>query len=100
VATTHGRAGCLALVDGRLEHVPAFAVPVLDTTGAGDVFHAGYAFARAKGHPWLACLEFGAATAALKCRDWGGRRGLPTLVEVEELLRTGARRSDSPGLSL
>jgi sulfofructose kinase len=96
VAMTFGEAGCVALVGGRLQHVPAFAVPVKDTTGAGDAFHAGYAFARARGDPWTDCLVFGSAVAALKCRDWGGRRGLPTLAEVERLLRSGRRRCETP----
>jgi sugar/nucleoside kinase (ribokinase family) len=92
VALTCGAGGCLALDGDALVMVPAFAVPVRDTTGAGDAFHAGYAYALAAGRPWLAALDFGAATAALKCRDWGGRRALPTLAEVEALLAGGSRR--------
>jgi len=99
VAMTFGEAGVLALAeDGRgMTHVPAFAVPVVDTTGAGDAFHAGYAFARMRGDAWLEALEFGAAVAALKCRDWGGRRGLPGAQEAERLRRHGARRTEVPG---
>lgn len=98
VAMTFGEAGVLALTeDGRgLVHVPAFDVPVVDTTGAGDAFHAGYAFARMRGESWLEALEFGAAVAALKCRDWGGRRGLPGLPEVEQLRSNGTRRAEIP----
>lgn len=98
VAMTFGAAGALALdEDGREAfHVPAYAVAVRDTTGAGDVFHAGYAFARARGDCWRASLELGAAVAALKCRDWGGRRGLPTLAEAEQLRAQGAPRSELP----
>jgi sugar/nucleoside kinase (ribokinase family) len=72
--------------------VPAFDVPVIDTTGAGDAFHAGYAFARAKGEDLGSCLEWGSAVAGLKCRDWGGRRGLPDRSEVVQLLAAGIRR--------
>jgi sugar/nucleoside kinase (ribokinase family) len=96
VGLTCGSAGCLALVGEAIQHVPAFRVPVRDTTGAGDAFHAGYAFARARGDDWLDCLEFGSAVAALKCRDLGGRRALPCVTEVEALRATGARRSDRP----
>jgi sulfofructose kinase len=96
VAMTFGQAGVLALAGDRIVHVPAFDAPVTDTTGAGDVFHAGYAWARADGRDWLACLEFGGAAAALKCRDWGGRRGLPSLGEVERMVRDGRRRSERP----
>lgn len=96
VAMTCGEAGVLALSlspdDDGMFHIPAFDVPVIDTTGAGDAYHAGYAFARARGDSWRASLEFAAAVAALKCRDWGGRRGLPTLAEVEALRAGGRRR--------
>ena len=49
VGMTFGRSGSLLLVDDQPVAVPAFATDVLDTTGAGDVFHAGYAFARGQG---------------------------------------------------
>lgn len=98
VAVTFGAAGVLALDerDGSPFHVPAYAVPVRDTTGAGDAFHAGYAFARARGEDWPRALALGAAVAALKCRDWGGRRGLPTLTEAERWRAEGPRRSEVP----
>ncbi|MFO7653139.1 MAG: PfkB family carbohydrate kinase [Candidatus Krumholzibacteriia bacterium] len=96
VAMTFGADGCLALDGDGMVHVPAFAVPVRDTTGAGDVFHAGYAFALAQGRPWLECLRFGAAAAALKCRGWGGRSALPEADEVEDLLRHGRTRASTP----
>lgn len=96
VATTFGAAGCLRLVDGVVEHRPAFAVPVVDTTGAGDAFHAGYAFARGLGRDFDTCLAWGAAVAAHGCRALGGRAGLPTRAEVEALLRDGRPRSERP----
>ncbi len=96
VAMTFGEAGCLALAGDRLEHVPAFAVPVQDTTGAGDAFHAGYAVARAENRGWRESLVFASAVAALKCRSWGGRRGLPGREEVEQLLREGRPRAERP----
>ncbi len=91
VAMTCGARGVLALVGASLVHIPAFAVPVVDTTGAGDAFHAGYAFARATGREFVESLDYGSAVAALKCCDWGGRGGLPTCSEVDNLLRSGVR---------
>ncbi len=91
VAMTFGARGVLALVGQSIRHIPAFDVPVVDTTGAGDAFHAGYAFARATGRGFVDCLVYGAAVAGLKCRDWGGRQGLPTAPEVEELIQNGAK---------
>ena len=91
VGMTFGRSGSLLLVDDRPVPVPAFAVDVVDTTGAGDVFHAGYAFARGLGADPVACMAFGSATAALKCRGWGGRSTLPDRPEVERLLAADRR---------
>jgi len=93
VAMTFGRAGAIGLDGDGTCIVPAFCVAVTDTTGAGDAFHAGYAFARARGEDFRRCLEWGSAVAGLKCRDWGGRRGLPDLPEVLDLLDVGIRQS-------
>jgi sulfofructose kinase len=98
VGMTFGSDGLLGLVEGRPTAWPAFQVSVLDTTGAGDAFHAGYAFATARGQSFPDCLEFGAAVAALKCRNWGGRRGLPFPGEAEELIARDQRRPLGPRL--
>ncbi len=93
VAMTFGSEGVLGLENDRPFPVAAFAVPVRDTTGAGDAFHAGYAFALANGLDFGSCLDWGSAVAGLKCRDWGGRLGLPDLKEVQGLLENGLRNS-------
>ena len=97
VALTCGTDGVLALEDGICFGVPAFEVEAVDTTGAGDVFHAGYAYARAEGRVFREALRFGAATAALKCRDFGGRRALPSRGEVVRMM-TGGRVRPLGGL--
>jgi ribokinase len=63
-------------------HQPAFGVEVVDTTGAGDVFHGAFAFALL--HDWTARerAAFASAVAALKCRKLGGRPGIPSLAET------------------
>lgn len=93
VAMTLGEEGVLALIDDEPVSRRAFEVPVRDTTGAGDAFHAGYARALLLGRDFVDCLDYGQAVAALKCRDWGGRRGLPVHSEVEALLAANVRRS-------
>jgi len=93
VAMTFGAEGVLALDRDGIFAVPAYEVEAVDTTGAGDVFHAGYAFARVTGRDFAAALRFGAATAALKCRAWGGRGGLPSPAEVEDLVAHGRVRA-------
>jgi sugar/nucleoside kinase (ribokinase family) len=57
-----------------------------DTTGAGDVFHAGFLFALLAGRTFPEMLAFGNAAAALSCRKVGGRAGIPSLDEIERVL--------------
>jgi sulfofructose kinase len=80
VVVTEGEAGCwCASPDGDF-HVPAYVAPeVIDTTGAGDVFHGAFLHARATGRSLHASLELASAVAALKCRALGGRTGAPDL---------------------
>jgi len=93
VGTTFGAEGVLGLDEAGFHSIPAYPVAAVDTTGAGDAFHAGYAWALADGHGFSDCLRRGAAVAALKCRAYGGRAGLPDRREVETFL---SDRSDEP----
>ena len=88
---TLGREGTLILYDGQFHHSPAYEVVCRDTTGAGDVFHA--AFLRALFEDWdlMRCLDFSNAVAALKCRDLGGRAGLPSFSEALAFMKGGKR---------
>jgi sulfofructose kinase len=89
VCVTLGEEGSLALVNGTELRVPAFAVDVVDTTGAGDLFRAGL-IAR-----WLAVpvepdvedlLRYASAVAALNCRGVGAQSAAPSATEVQALL--------------
>ena len=62
-----------------------FEVDVIDTTGCGDVFHAGFAYAMLQGAFWDSCLAFANAAAALKCRGRTGRARLPDRDEIWRL---------------
>ncbi|GAB4234327.1 MAG: sugar kinase [Deltaproteobacteria bacterium] len=74
-----GAFGC----DGREEiHSPALPVEALDTTGAGDVFHAGFLFALLQHLPFREILAFANAAAGLSCRGSGGRKAIPTLGQI------------------
>jgi sulfofructose kinase len=86
IGVTLGEKGCLLLRDGRFVAVPAFAVNVVDTLGAGDVFHGAYALAIAEGVRFDAATRFANAAAALKCTRRGGRAGIPTRAEVNIFL--------------
>jgi ribokinase len=83
---TLGAAGALAEgPDGRV-HAPAFAVTVVDTTGAGDAFNGALAVALAERRPLAAALRFANAAAALACTRRGAQPSLPTRDEVERLV--------------
>jgi len=66
---------------------PAPPVEVVDTLGAGDVFHGAFALALAEGRGLPEAARFANAAAALKCARAGGRLGAPRRAEVEALLR-------------
>ncbi len=86
LCTTLGHEGAMAIVEGETLYVKGFEVKAVDTTGAGDVFHAGFIYGLLKNWEVVEILRFANVVAALKCRDLGGRRGIPTLEEVQELL--------------
>ena len=87
VAVTRGEAGVSWFQDGCAHWQAAYDVPVVDTTGAGDVFHGAYAFAIGSGFDVRQAMSFAAATAALKCRNAGGRAGIPSIDECLAFMR-------------
>jgi sulfofructose kinase len=84
---TDGPRGCECLAGGQQFAVPAYDVPVVDSTGAGDVFHAAYVYGVLAGWEVRKALRFAAWAAAQSCRELGGRKGIPTLDAVREYLR-------------
>src|SRR5665811_20623 len=66
----------------------ALAVDTIDTTGAGDAFVAGIAWSMAQRLPWPEATRFANAVAALSTRSPGAQTSLPTMTEVEHLLRS------------
>jgi len=86
LCATLGHDGAVALVEGEFVYVKGFEVKAVDTTGAGDVFHAGFIYGLLQNWELLDILRFANAVAALKCRDLGGRRGIPSLEEVQKFL--------------
>ncbi len=84
VGVTLGAKGYIAMVNGRLINKPAYPARTIDTTGCGDVFHAGVIYGIA--HGWVAekCLDFGAWAAALVSEKMGGRTGIPTVPELRK----------------
>ena len=86
---TCGSAGCLWVnPDKHIEQVDGFTVNVVDTTGAGDVFHGALAVAIAEKQAASHALRFANAVAALKCTQKGGRAGIPNRIQTMAFLES------------
>lgn len=70
---------------------PAFALDVVDTTGASDAFVGAYCQGLALGWPLAQTLEFASAAAGLACTKRGTMSSLPSLSEVQALLAAAPR---------
>jgi sugar/nucleoside kinase (ribokinase family) len=91
VCVTLGDKGAVALDDTGIHRSPAFAVNVVDTTGAGDVFRAGFIYAFLKGWATPDTLRFANAAAAASCTRLGALDGIPSLEEVESVIARARR---------
>jgi sulfofructose kinase len=90
-AATLGDGGVVAWDGHDLRHTPAFRVPVVDTTGAGDIFHAGFIYGLLQSWPLERQLDFACAAAALNCTAVGARGGIQPIPTIEDLIATGPR---------
>ncbi len=88
VAQTLGAQGvCWKRSGQTLQQLPAWPVgPVVDTLGAGDVFHAALGLALWEGLDDAAAMRWASAAAALKCLQPHGILGAPTRAEVAAFL--------------
>jgi len=95
VAVTLGSEGSLARCGGREFRTRAFRLDCIDTTGAGDAFHGGFAAACLRAWDGLGDVEdalvYANAVAALNCRALGARGGMPRAAEVAALLASRPR---------
>jgi sugar/nucleoside kinase (ribokinase family) len=87
VCATLGHEGAMALIEGEILFVKGFKVNPIDTTGAGDVFHAGFIYGLLQNWDLIEILRFSNAVAALKCLDLGGRKGIPSLEAAQNLMK-------------
>ena len=83
---TEGEDGSYTVTGGECFHTPAFDVDVIDTTGAGDVFHGAYIVGMLHGWDARQTARFATAVSALKCGKMGGRAGIPRFDEVMAFL--------------
>src|SRR6266403_103702 len=90
-AATLGPDGVLAYDGTQFHYAPAFRVETLDTTGAGDIFHAGFIYGLLQGWRLPRQLEFACAAAALNCTAAGARGGIQSVENIQGMMATGAR---------
>ena len=83
LAVSNGPNDILFLEGRALRGVPVFSVQAVDTLGAGDSLHGGFALALAEGRTEPDALRFGAVVAGIKCSRLGGSAGTPTRAEVD-----------------
>ena len=87
VCVTMGASGVAWCCADDAGFVPAYSVNVVDTLGAGDVWHGAFALRLAEGAGEIEAIRFANAVGALKCTRQGGRAGSPTREEVETFMK-------------
>lgn len=87
LCVTLGARGAMLLDGDTLYQAPAFPMPVVDTTGAGDVFRGAFIVALLRGDTPADILRFANAAAAICCTRLGAINGVPTLAETQALAR-------------
>ncbi|HEV2214079.1 MAG TPA: PfkB family carbohydrate kinase, partial [Terracidiphilus sp.] len=93
-----GQDGVLAW-DGRDFHLrPAYCVPVADTTGAGDIFHAGFIYGVLRNWPLPQQLDFACSAAALNCTASGARGGIQSVSAIQATMADCPRYAAAPAL--
>lgn len=94
---TEGSDGSYTVTPAERFHTPAFACEVVDTTGAGDVFHGAYIVGLIHGWRPRRIAQFATAVSALKCGKLGGRAGIPTFDEARAFLARHGIDLDADG---
>lgn len=89
VIFTLGERGCAGTFADTYFELPAFIVDVVDSTGAGDVFHGAFNYAWLQGWDVPHCARFSSAVSAIKCTRLGGRAGIASLETVNRYLNYG-----------
>jgi ribokinase len=90
VVVTLGAKGAAFLERGKtLRAIPGIQTPVVDTTGAGDAFNAGLAYALATKKSLADAVRFAVQVSALSVTKMGAQKGMPTLDEVRAFFRSG-----------
>jgi sugar/nucleoside kinase (ribokinase family) len=90
VVVTSGKDGAIGFDGKKYCHIASYNVPVVDTTGAGDVFSAGFIYAYLNKWSLESSIRFGSASAALSIAKMGGQSALPSVNDVKEFIQQQA----------
>lgn len=90
VVIKRGAEGAMAWRDGNLHHERALAVNAVDTTGAGDVFNAGFLAAHLQGRDVCECLRWGNFCGGMSTLGPGAKNA-PTLAQLQAWLAEQVR---------
>jgi sugar/nucleoside kinase (ribokinase family) len=85
-----GREGCMSIRDGEVLRIPSYPITVVDTTGAGDSFNAGFLHAWVRKESSEKAMRFASVCGALSIRGIGGTASQATAAEAEQHLRSGS----------
>jgi sugar/nucleoside kinase (ribokinase family) len=97
VVITRGADGAVGVADGQVRAVPADPVEIVDTTGAGDSFNAGFLAGWLGGLPLAASLTLGVICGSRSVGDYGGYRGCPRHPELRAIAASRGIALPSPG---
>ncbi|MGN0114211.1 MAG: carbohydrate kinase family protein [Acutalibacteraceae bacterium] len=86
VVVTCGKDGGVMYDGDSVQTYPAYPANVVDSNGAGDVFHGAFAAALTYGYDYIGCCNFASAASALKCEKVGARDAVPSKSDVLKLL--------------
>jgi sulfofructose kinase len=90
-AATLGQDGVLAWDGEKFHYAAAYCVEPVDTTGAGDTFHAGFIYGFLQEWPLHRQLEFACAAAALNCMAVGARGGIQAVEKIARFMEKNAK---------
>jgi sulfofructose kinase len=93
IAVSNGPDDILYLEGHAVRRLPVFSIAAVDTLGAGDAFHGGFALALAEGQSEVEAMRFGAAVAGIKCTRLGGSAGMPRRSEVKAFIARNRLRA-------
>ena len=87
VVVTQGKKGGLLYQGDDIVSYPIYPAKVVDSNGAGDVFHGAFAAAVVKGFDYEKCCHFSSAVSAMKCTGVGARESVPDFETAKKYLK-------------